>query len=237
MVDPYRTLRTMPSATPEGIDAAYARERARLEENATGEPQDNERHDALEAAYALLRDPERRAAFDQHTLRAPAPSTVEPSVEEGDRGEPSPVAAPAAAGTAYALAPLTVSNPAPSTPSAQRPCPHCGASNPGQAVTCAACGRQMTRPCPNCGQPVALGQIVCERCHTHVVEYDQRRYADALVVGQHIRQEREEIAANVGALEASNDQRNGHAVLFWLVALALGVAIVVVLVLANQPHP
>jgi predicted nucleic acid-binding Zn ribbon protein len=236
-VDPYRTLKTMPSATAEDIDAAYARERARLEENATGEPQDNERHDALEAAYALLRDPERRAALDQHILRVPAVSMVEPSVEEDDRREPSPVAGPAAAGPAHALAPLTVSNPAPSASIAQRLCPHCGAPNPGQAVTCAACGRQMTRPCPNCGQPVALGQIVCERCQTHVVEYDQRRYADALVVGQHIRQERDEMAANVGALEASNDQRNRHAVLFWLIALALAVAVIVVLVLANQPHP
>lgn len=244
MADPYRTLRIMPSASLEQIDTAYARERARLDGGDAREEDAGARQAALDDAYALLHDPARRAAYDRQIVRAPQPVTAEiPLVDDGPPGAPPPATtapaalAPAAANLAYALAPLTAVAAPPSAPAAQRACPHCGALNPSQVVTCSACGRQMTRPCPNCGQPVALGQVLCERCQAPVLEYDQRRYADALVADQQISQARQELAANVEALEATNEQRFTHAVVFWLVALALAVGIVLVLVLANQPHP
>ena len=92
----------------------------------------------------------------------------------------------------------------------------------------------MTRPCPYCGQPVALSEAVCPRCHTVVTEYDQRRFAVAVQGDRKVQEERRDLSAGVEALEASSAQRNQNALIFWLVALALFVGVIVFLV--SQVH-
>ncbi len=245
MSDFYRALRVMPSATPEQIASAYARERTRVETPGdTPETSVAARLTAIEEAYVVLGDPERRAAYDRSlgSTRARASTvTVQALVDAEPEAGPSPSAAPLAtitpstpSSTAASLNASTINldllSPAPTV----RACPNCGNSNPVQATICSSCGGQMTRPCPYCGQPVALSEAVCPRCHTVVTEYDQRRFAVAVQGDHQVQEERRDLSAGVEALEASNAQRNQNALIFWLVALALFVGVIIFLV--SQVH-
>ena len=79
-LDPYRVLGVSPSATQAQIVHAY---RARLRahhpdtRNAPPSPGTDEQLQQVLAAYALLRDPARRAAHDAATARPAAPDSFE----------------------------------------------------------------------------------------------------------------------------------------------------------------
>lgn len=242
MSDLYRLLRLMPSATVDEIEIAYRRERARLNSpGADVHEATAHRLAALDGAHTTLSDPMRRSVYDQQiaAARQEDEDTARAEVPEPTAPEQAIVPSPAAT----MPAPLAPAVAAPSPPSQQllpifaadaaaaavapRVCPHCGVTNPGQATMCIACGRQVTRPCPNCGQATTLGQMICDRCHVHIPEYDQRRYGEAAAAGHDVQEQRREAVASVGTLEAMNRQRNMQAVLFWIVALAILVGLIV----------
>lgn len=62
--DPYRVLGVAPTATDAEITGAYRRLVRHLHPDADNDADPNELEDVL-AAYQLLRDPERRAAYDR----------------------------------------------------------------------------------------------------------------------------------------------------------------------------
>ena len=68
MTNPYTVLGVSPTATPTEITHAYRRQLRDQHPDTRGAPSDAAADDRLReivAAYALLRDPQRRAAFDR----------------------------------------------------------------------------------------------------------------------------------------------------------------------------
>ena len=82
VTDPYATLGVSPTATAQEITRAYRRRLRSYHPDLRGDPAgsgaDDRLHAAL-AAYALLRDPRRRAEYDRSVRAAgPVPVTVAP---------------------------------------------------------------------------------------------------------------------------------------------------------------
>lgn len=89
--DPYKTLQVDPEAEDEVIQAAYRRLAQKYHPDVAG-PDGRERMAAINAAWELLRDPERRAAHDRERRRVDAPPPARRSAPPGTT--------PAAAGDA-----------------------------------------------------------------------------------------------------------------------------------------
>ena len=104
-IDPYKVLQVDPEAEDEVIQAAYRRLAQKYHPDRSPGPEGATRMIAINAAWELVGDPAKRAAYDRS--RVPSPSPVRPS--------------PAAA----------TSSPAPSQPSGPRPPP--AAPAPGTA--------------------------------------------------------------------------------------------------------
>ena len=71
MIDPYRLLQVDPSADAEVIAAAYRRLARLHHPDLSRDPDAEQRMAELNAAWAILRDPERRAAYDRERQRGP----------------------------------------------------------------------------------------------------------------------------------------------------------------------
>lgn len=206
MPDYYQLLKIPSSASPDQIQSAYNRERARLLAAASDESSISSALQGLDDAFAVLSNPAQRAAYDR------------------SRGENSMSALMVGtASTASALQPDT----APARPVQQRACPNCGTLNPVQATICSSCGRQITRPCPKCGNPIALNEVICPRCGTHIAEYDQSRFAHAQVWEEKIAKERRETDVRVATLEATHGTNRKFGFLFWAVVLGVAVGVCV----------
>lgn len=87
--DPYKTLQVDSEAEDEVIQAAYRRLAQKYHPDVAG-PDGAERMTAINAAWALLRDPARRAALDRERRAAAARTPA------ADAARPSPRAAPRA---------------------------------------------------------------------------------------------------------------------------------------------
>ncbi len=213
MADLYQTLGVLPTAMPDEITTAYARERARLiaQEAAAeaGNPGAAGQLQALDEAYATLSDASRRAAYDRSAGGGSSPGALIVSTQ-----------------------PNAIVVPQTPVPVVQQACPHCGALNPVQATMCSQCGQQVSRSCPNCGQPVLLNQTVCPRCNTVLKEYDLRRYAEAVVVEKYVNEDRSASEARVQAAEAVHRVRAVQGMFFWLVVCGTCVGLMVLAVLA-----
>lgn len=203
----YHTLEVLPTASPDEIKEAYSHLRARLMASEVEEPERISRLSELEAAYAILSDPNERVNYDR-SLGA-ANSSTQTSLTILDQ-------------------PATILRPEVATPLVQQPCPYCGVPNPVQATMCKQCGQQISRPCPNCGHAVQLGQSVCPRCNTLLSDYDQRRLAQALIVEHKTHTERLETESKVQALEAGHRVRGAQGVVFWIIAGLACIALTVV---------
>lgn len=197
----YELLQVPQTATPDEIKAAYLRERERLAVQETDPAGASALLQELDEAYAVLVDSNRRLAYDR-TLSADQESTE------------LVVATPPI---------LPVAPPMPPVP--QQNCPHCGKPNPIQATICAFCHQQISRSCPQCGQPVLVNATVCPRCGTYVPEYDLRRFAEAKVTEQRVKQEREKSESRVATLEAGHRANLKLGVVFWTVVFLLCVGL------------
>lgn len=203
--DYYALLGLTPTAMPQDIQSAYTRRRAELQALALqSDAQAPKQLRLLDEAFAVLSDPNRRAAYD----RARRSSTDSALV--------------------LAAQPRSVVAPDAPVPLLAQKCPHCGALNPIQLTVCQECGQQVSRPCPQCGQAVLLNQKVCSRCNTAIEEYDKHRFAEATQIEQQVRQERLEGESRNRALEALNTLLSRQAVVFWLAVLAACIALTAV---------
>jgi curved DNA-binding protein CbpA len=92
MQDHYEVLQIHPKADQESIQAAYERLRSRYEadrlEGAADELVEmaRQKRDAIEQAYAVLRDPQRRAAYDAQLAAQQAASKAAPEARSTDPG-------------------------------------------------------------------------------------------------------------------------------------------------------
>lgn len=82
--DPYKVLQVDPEADPEVIQAAYRRLAQKHHPDVSTDPESPARMAEINAAWELLRDPERRADLDRRrasgsgTVPAPAPPVRQP---------------------------------------------------------------------------------------------------------------------------------------------------------------
>jgi hypothetical protein len=196
MTDLYRVLNLLPTATANEIQAAYARERARVNAEIQDPDEAARRRAALDEAYATLSDTSKRAAYDQSLSSNASEALIQAQ-------PPAP-----------SVAPQT-----PAIPIAQQPCPHCGALNPVQATLCIQCRKQISRPCPVCGRPVLLGQVICARCNTFIPEYDQRRFAEGLAMAERVQNERAESDARAEVIGKAYQTAAKQGVIFWAILL------------------
>jgi hypothetical protein len=99
--DPYRTLQVEPSADLEAIKAAYRRLARLYHPDLNPRPEAAERMRAINAAYRLLSDQRRRAAYDAQRYLGPSPnSTVVVRTPTRPRAGPVVVSPPAEPPTA-----------------------------------------------------------------------------------------------------------------------------------------
>lgn len=75
VVDAYKTLQVDPEADPEVIQAAYRRLAQKFHPDRAPGPDAEARMVAINAAWELLRDPERRAAYDRARARGQTATT------------------------------------------------------------------------------------------------------------------------------------------------------------------
>src|SRR5438067_9940076 len=97
--DLYRTLHVEPQADPEAIRAAYRRLARLYHPDLNADPSAAARMRAVNAAYAVLSDPRRRAAYDARRAYAipavavarpaPGPSSAPPRVSVATGPRPS----------------------------------------------------------------------------------------------------------------------------------------------------
>jgi ribosomal protein L40E len=201
MANYYELLNLQPIATVAEIKEAYLRERARLASE-SDDDKAQEQLKELDTAYAVLVDPNQRAAYDR-TLNIGTQSQA----------------------LVLTQAPLPATVVTPQVPMPQQACPHCGALNPIKATICAECGKQISRPCPQCGQQVIMGQTVCSRCNTFLPEYDQQRFADAIATEQQVQEERREAQSRYDTMLVADHARINLGIIFWGVALFLCMAL------------
>ncbi len=211
MTNYYQILNLQPTATTTEIKAAYNRERARFLSNdeIDSEEQVAVQLKAMEEAYATLVDPNQRTTYD----RSLGPDISTRSLVVAD--QPTSIVLPET----------------PSAPIVQQPCPHCGELNPTQATMCGKCGGQLSRPCSQCGQAVLLGQTVCVRCNTIVPEYDQRRFAEAVVTEKRTGEERGASEIRVETLETTHTVNRKSGIIFWLVVFGLCIGLTMIAIL------
>lgn len=89
-VDYYETLQVSPKAEPEVIEAAYKRLALKYHPDLNATPEATRRMQELNAAYAVLSNPERRAEYDQE--RAPLKSGRQARYVRRRRPKPEPKA-------------------------------------------------------------------------------------------------------------------------------------------------
>jgi molecular chaperone DnaJ len=86
-LDPYRVLQVDPLAEPEVVDAAFRGLARKYHPDVNPAPEAAELMAQIVAAYELLRDPDRRAAYDRSLRRRqgrrPARAHKESGAEEG----------------------------------------------------------------------------------------------------------------------------------------------------------
>ena len=86
-MDPYRVLQVDPLAEPEVVDAAFRRLARKYHPDVNPAPEAAELMAQIVAAYELVRDPDRRAAYDRslgiHQRRRSTGSQNDSGAEEG----------------------------------------------------------------------------------------------------------------------------------------------------------
>ncbi len=97
--DYYRILQVDPAAEPEVIEAAYRRLCRKYHPDLNPSPEAERRMREINAAYAVLRDPVQRAAYDARRTRRPGQPRLEVCPVRLDLG-PVPVGAPVQAALA-----------------------------------------------------------------------------------------------------------------------------------------
>ena len=203
MSDYYQILNIPSNATPEQIQSAYYRERARLLAAAgDDEAQVAPALQGIEQAFTVLSDSAQRSAYDRG--RAPTPNSA---LTLGN--------------SVQSLQSVSGS----SRPVQERPCPNCAMPNPIQATICANCGAQISRPCPKCGNPVPGDERVCSRCGTVVAEYDQQRFMQAEARKNQIENERMATDARVQKQEQVHGKNRVFGVTFYAFILGLCIGV------------
>jgi len=89
--DLYRLLQVDPEADVEIIGAAYRKLAQRYHPDVTGDPVAASRMAAINAAWEVLRDPAKRAAYDrERRFGSPPRTTQHEGTEPGSAGRPAP---------------------------------------------------------------------------------------------------------------------------------------------------
>lgn len=102
--DPYKILQVDPEAEDEVIQAAYRRLAQKYHPDVAG-PDGAERMTAINAAWALLRDPAQRASHDRERRLTPDPPAAGPTASTSSNARPSPPGAGSTAGRPSASPP------------------------------------------------------------------------------------------------------------------------------------
>ena len=76
--DPYEILQLRPNALPQVVEAAYRALALLQHPDRTGQPDDDRSMADLNWAYATLRDPEQRMAYDRNQVPIPVEAEAEP---------------------------------------------------------------------------------------------------------------------------------------------------------------
>lgn len=226
MLSYYDILGVSPTATDAAISAAYAQARAAQQRQTDADPA----HSAamlqlLDTAYATLSDPDRRAAYDRSrdgntTMRLPQLAAEAAPLARPAAPQPIAPAQPAA----FAPAPSVLSTPE----APPRTCPHCGQHNPAQAGFCLVCCCQIANPCPVCGHQVTLNTLVCPHCGTIAAQYHTERFEQGQQTAQQLAQTRDESDTRARQQEVVYSAQVRATVVFWLVAGALVLAIILI---------
>jgi curved DNA-binding protein CbpA len=95
--DHYAVLRVHPSADADAIKAAYLREVFRWHPDRNPSAEATARTARINAAWEVLRDPDRRAAYDRRRTRSRSPSSPPPSSRPASAGAAPPRARPSRA--------------------------------------------------------------------------------------------------------------------------------------------
>lgn len=162
MNNPYKVLQVDPSAEPEVIEAAFRRLARKYHPDVNPDPEAAVRMRELTAAYGTLRDPARRAAYDQ--LRAVSPWSRW-------YGRPEP-------GTEAAQPPAPGPEPGNGTRGPWRERPGCSRHAGRPAVgACRVCGNSLCGWCASLFQPAGCASCVWRRARRV-----QRRAIGAMVV-------------------------------------------------------
>jgi hypothetical protein len=157
--DHYAVLQVSEHADPEVIDAAYRALARKWHPDVNGDPGAADHMRAINAAYHVLRDPERRARYDREQARRPVSAPAwqpEPGEPDGDVDHPEP---------GPRSAPPPPSSPRPARPGAPAaPAMHepCSLHEEMDAVAeCARCGSLLCQACiefgdcPTCAEEEA----------------------------------------------------------------------------------
>lgn len=85
--DPYRVLQVDPQAEPEVVEAAFRRLARKYHPDVNPAPEAAEQMERIMAAYEVLRDPDRRAAYDRSLkVRQRPPSARDRASSAADEG-------------------------------------------------------------------------------------------------------------------------------------------------------
>ena len=104
--DPYEILQLSPNALPQVVEAAYRALALLQHPDRTGDPDDDRSMADLNWAYATLRDPEQRIAYDQTQVPIEVEIAVEPQPDH------SPTLMERVQGVAKAATERDIENPA-----------------------------------------------------------------------------------------------------------------------------
>src|SRR5882672_6596067 len=94
--DPYKILQVDPEAEDEVIQAAYRRLAQKYHPDRASDPESVARMVAINAAWEMIGEPSKRAAFDRSRTGATRPATPapgSPSPHPGDSPSPRPAGA------------------------------------------------------------------------------------------------------------------------------------------------
>ena len=165
MNNPYKVLQVDPSAEPEVIEAAFRRLARKYHPDVNPAPEAAARMRDLTAAYGTLRDPARRAAYDQLRVTSPWSRWHERSAPGTEAAEPpSPPPSEPAHGNGRR-------RPWQERPACSR---HVGRPAVG---TCGVCGNSLCGWCASLFQPAGCASCVWRRARRA-----QRRAVGAMVV-------------------------------------------------------
>ena len=118
-IDAYKTLQVDPEAEDEVIQAAYRRLAQKYHPDRQTNDEGVERMVAINAAWELLRDPARRAAYDAARATATRPAAAAPAPGAPTRS--APPQRPAGPSAATGVPPAGQAQPRPASGSANRP--------------------------------------------------------------------------------------------------------------------